>query len=148
MFYKDIRLGDYLQFSDRYPNKDLRNKIVYVVGNDGRIDVRLLENDKYIDSVHPDYLDGVDILAALDNVNGFVKQGFEGWLYSGYDDNNEYIYSILWNNVYNNGYLKISSFGKVGAEYGNFEKSGIWFVHELQHAICDCGMPKEIKLKL
>lgn len=73
--------------------------------------------------------------------NGFSEQG-DGCEWSYYkEQDGKGQYMILWNKNYD--YLEIASYTD---DYGEFYRSGIRFLHEVQQAMRLCGVEKEIEL--
>lgn len=93
--------------------------------------------------VWAEYLDAIPLTPEILEKNDFKKQSFEGWLFWKYQ-NDDYtkpsLYSILWMTDYGVPHLQIRSFSD---KYGDFTKSDIHYVHQLQHAFRLCGIEKE-----
>ncbi len=99
--------------------------------NDGEVEsLAGVIND--IDQVKP-----IPLTPEILEKNGFIKQAFDGWKLR--TEN----YSIMWRTDYGEPNLIIDSWS---ADYGKFNKFGISFVHELQHALRLCGIEKQIEL--
>lgn len=49
-------LGDYLRYKTNFPDKALQGKVVNVVGVEGRVSVRTIDDGKYHESEHPNWL--------------------------------------------------------------------------------------------
>ena len=76
--------------------------------------------------------------------NGFKKQDGNVWLLYKYKDDEPTkgsLYYILWDMDEN--YLEINSFTSLT---GDFNRIGIRYIHELQHALKLCGIEKTIEL--
>lgn len=76
------------------------------------------------------------------------KNGFEGceegsaWsIFQHKEEGKSALYQIYWST--NGFYLEISAYT---SQIGDFNRMGIQFVHELQHALRLCGIDKTIKL--
>lgn len=74
--------------------------------------------------------------------NGFKKYDGNKWLAYKYEDDDytkKSLYQVLWST--DDLYLEISSYTP---NTGNFNRIGIRYVHELQHALKLCGIEKNI----
>lgn len=49
----ELMLGDYLRYKTNFPDKALQGKVVNVVGVEGRVSVRTIDDGKYHESEHP-----------------------------------------------------------------------------------------------
>lgn len=75
--------------------------------------------------------------------NGFEKQGFDGWEYDIFNqDNGDYLCSILWRTDYGKPHLKIKGFT---SDFGSFSKFGIDTVEDFNLALRLCGIEKIIE---
>lgn len=52
----ELMLGDYLRYKTNFPDKALQGKVVNVVGVEGRVSVRTIDDGKYHESEHPNWL--------------------------------------------------------------------------------------------
>lgn len=82
------------------------------------------------------WLEAIPLTPEILEKNGFVKQGYPGWLI--YTEE----YMIQWRNDYPN-LLSIDSFS---SNYGSFKGFIVDYVHQLQHALRLCGIEKEIEI--
>lgn len=131
---KDLMIGDCLRYKTDFPDKVLQGKIVKVVGINGRVSVRTIDDDVYHDREHSDWLEPIPIAPKILEKNGFGKlitYGTEKW-----------IYGDIRMNIYSSGCWRFC------ADTKRNENSVIYihFVHELQHALRLCGIEKEIVL--
>ena len=85
----------------------------------------------------------IPLTAEILEKNGFARDEMfsTGWRFRYYENGRGLIYEIQWDSK--NDYMEIvSNLAKIGS----FDKKGIQFVHELQHALRLCGIDKEIEL--
>lgn len=93
-------------------------------------------------TVTPPYLEPIPLTAEILEKNGFKKCEDGAWSLFQYKENGENaLYQIYWSE--DPLYLEISSYT---SQTGEFNRMGIRFVHELQHALKLCGIDKTIKL--
>lgn len=92
---------------------------------------------------HNDY-SPIPLTAEILEKNGFKKQYGNDWCYYKYKDDDtskESLYLILYG--IDSLYLEIAAFTNASGEYN---RMGVCYVHELQHALRLCNIDKEIKL--
>lgn len=89
-----------------------------------------------------DYLEPIQLTNEILEKNGFKKCEDGAWSLFQYKENGENaLYQIYWSE--DPLYLEISSYT---SQTGEFNRMGIRFVHELQHALRLCEIEKEIEL--
>ena len=101
-----------------------------------------IKSGEDIDLVIEDCYCPIPITPKILEKNGFKKQDGKEWIchkYENDDKNKVSLYNILWN--MDEEYLEISSFTNAT---GDFNRFGVCYVHELQHALKACGIEKEI----
>lgn len=128
---KDLMIGDWVICND------LKMQVAVIGETVGFLDCN---NQVYwayegFDRIYPIPITG-EILVK----NGLKKQEANEWCYYKEQDGKGQ-FMILWSMDYN--YLEIGSYTNA---YGEFERFGVCYVHQLQHALRLCGIDMEIKL--
>lgn len=131
----ELMIGDILRYKQDFPFASLQGKIAKVCGVDGRVDVKTIDDDKFHESEHPNWLEPIPLTYEILEKNGFrklVTYGTEKW---------------LCNNIRLNVYSSDGTW-RFCADTNRNENSVIYihFVHQLQHALKLCGIDKEIVL--
>lgn len=129
----ELQIGDFMLYNDD-------NCIVDEIRVDNTVVLTALNTDVTSidgDQVSVDEITPIPFTAEILEKNGFIKQAFDGWMLR--TEN----YSIMWRIDYGEPNLIIDSWS---AAYGTFNKFGISFVHQLQHALRLCNIDKEIEL--
>ena len=96
--------------------------------------------DSFEDS-HDYYFDPIPLTPEILEKNGFARDEIAGWRFRQYEDGLGLIYEIYWNNKGDELEI-VSNLSNIGS----FDKKGIQFVHQLQHARRLCGIKKEIMI--
>lgn len=142
----ELMIGNFLRYKQDFPDTHLRGKIAKVCGIRGRVDVRTIDDGKFHESEHPDWLEPIPLTPEILEKNGFVFDGTKDWLYK-----NEHVFFSIrvtppqpdnewWDE------------GATGFEIWDNDSDIIIegrkqiFVHELQHALRLCGIEKEVEL--
>lgn len=74
----ELMIGDFLRYKQGFPDTYLQGKIVKVCGIDGRVDVRTINDDKFHESEHPNWLEPIPLTPEILEKNGFTHYG-ESW---------------------------------------------------------------------
>ena len=131
----ELMIGDFLRYKQDFPYAHLQGKIVKVCGVDGRVDVRTINDGKFHESEHPNWLEPIPLTPEILEKNGFEKKTFYGI----YDD-----YFDLDIREYSDG-LYIVTYHSCEFNIPDQTIHLSW-VHELQHFMRHCGIEHDIKL--
>lgn len=116
------------------------------------VDVRkdAAPNTPHIERITPAHLlrdehwYGIEIVPEILEKNGFKKCAGNEWSVFKYEDDDytkKALYQVLWSA--NELYLEIAPYT---SKTGEFNRFGVEFVHQLQHALRLCGIEKDIEL--
>lgn len=139
----ELMVGDYVKFTNKYPEKELRGKVAVVVGIRGRIDVRTINDNKYHESEHPAYFEPTPLTEGI-----LVKNGFStGKTISG----TELFTCEVTHQLAGDGFeiQRITVYPKwicYIETATTIVRTGITYVHQLQHLLRLCGIKKTIEL--
>ena len=106
--------------------------------------VAIDDQDEMQGGVWLDYLDPIPLTPEILEKNGFKKcAGNERSVFKYEDDDytKKALYQVLWSA--NELYLEIAPYT---SKTGEFNRFGVEFVHQLQHALRLCGIEKDIEL--
>lgn len=118
----ELMLGDYLRYKTNFPDKALQGKVVNVVGVEGRVSVRTIDDGKYHESEHPNWL--LPLLLT------------EGILQKNFPTPEEIVWWPL-----KDGSFRVEMQDDTRLIIGKYN-----YVHELQHALRLFGKEGEIEL--
>lgn len=127
----DLMIGDWVICND------LKRQVAAIGETVGFLDCN---NQVYWAYEGFDRIDPIPLTGEILVKNGLKKQEANEWFYYKEQDGKGQ-YMILWSMDYN--YLEIGSYTNA---YGEFERFGVCYVHQLQHALRLCGIEKEIEL--
>lgn len=128
----ELMIGDTLRYKQDFPFASLQGKIAKVCGVDGRVDVRTIDDDKFHESEHPNWLEPIPLTPEILEKNGFRHGSYVGGYYSP-----DCPFRV---------FVKTEG----GCEFTTLFDDEIHFscifVHQLQHALRLYGIEKEIVL--
>ena len=109
---------------------------------EGSVHCQPIEETAFSGGIWVDFLEPIPLTGEILEKNGFVKCEDGAWSLFQYKENGENALSqIYWSA--DPLYLEISSYT---SQTGEFNRMGVRYVHELQHALRLCGISKEIEL--
>lgn len=119
----ELMVGDYVKFTNEYPEKELRGKVAVVVGIRGRIDVRTTDDNQYHESEHPAYFEPIPLTEEILVKNGWEKHPMP--------------FITEW-------YGRIALCEQNGRYF--YTSIELNYVHQLQHLLRLCEIDKSIEL--
>lgn len=135
---KDLMIGDWFKAVDY--NSPFRITAIYDDVVQTQADYQSEIDGNWYSEAEIKDLVPIELTEDILEKNGLKKQEANEWFYYKEQDGKGQ-YMILWSMDYN--YLEIGSYTNA---YGEFERFGVCYVHQLQHALRLCGIDMEIKL--
>lgn len=137
----ELMTGDFLRYKQDFPDAHLQGKIVKVCGIDGRVDVRTIDDGKFHESEHPNWLEPIPLTPDMLLTNGFELQEMGGdrvAAWTGFGEDNCYDIEVEFDGD-EPIHLKIDGPVYLGTP-------NIKYLYQLQHFLRDCETGKEIEL--
>lgn len=139
----ELMLGDFLRYKQNFPFTQLQGKVVKVCGLDGRVDVRTIDDGKFHESEHPDWLEPIPLTQEIleKNFRG-CKRGSGSLTYFVYELNEEYFIRASARSVDFCTHYDDSEH----AAHDDIYLVELKYVHTLQHVLPLYGIDKEITI--
>ena len=107
----------------------------------GSAHCRPLDDNQFEGGIWCEYLGPIPLTPEILEKNGFKKCDGNEWSFYKKGEGERGLYNILWSA--DELYLEIASYTPL---IGEFNRMGVKYIHELQHALRLCGIEKEIDL--